>query len=237
MSCPRCGYVHPELPWQMSRKFENNSSGLKLPGLPQPLNITSAYRKTPVRKMELMADVVVPMAQATISGLMIGGLSTPLFAAAQNVPWYAGIYLGGISVGLVWVFRLATSRETLWVVEELTGADLDNDGHTGPPPSYGVRTELKTTDGWQFDNLPGQPPALHKFATAISSGESFTERNATAAGLSQPEWNALRDKFVANNWAYWRNPQRPQVGVELLRAGRAVLRSIAATPPPPPEYR
>ena len=214
----------------------HNTAGLSLPGLPQPLNITSAYRKTPVRKMELVADVVVPLAQAAVSGLFVGGLITPLFVAS-DLPWYAGVYLGALSVGVVWGFRLAASKESLWVVEELTGTDIDGDGHTGQPPAYGVRAELKTSDGWQFDNLPGEPATLHKFATAVNRGDSFTERSATAHGLSQPEWRALRDKFVMNNWAYWKNPERPQVGVELLRSGRAVLRSIAASPPPPPDYR
>ncbi len=236
MNCPRCGTVIPTGSWQQAQQLEG-SAKLSIPGQPSSLNVQSAYRKTPIRKMELVADVIVPLAQAGVSGLLIGGLSTPLFIAAENVPWYAGIYLGALSVGVVWTFRLATSRDSLWIVEELIGSDLDGDGHTGAPPAYGVRTELKKDDGWQFDSLPGQPEALHKFATDVSGGETFAERTAFIAGLSRREWAALRDKFVANNWAYWRNPQQPQVGVELLRAGRAVLRSIAATPPPPPEDR
>ena len=236
MNCPRCGTLIPTGPWQSARRLENNTA-LSIPGLPAPLNITSAYRKTPVRKMEMVADVLVPLAQAGISGLLVGGLTTPLFAAAQNIPWYAGLYLGAVSVGLVWGFRLAASKDTLWVIEELTGSDIDGDGHSGPPPAYGVRAELKKDDGWQFSTLPGTPSALHKFAVTVNGGESFTERTSYTSGLTQQEWEALRNTFISNNWAYWRNPERPQVGVELLRSGRAVLRSIAATPPPPPEYR
>ena len=231
MNCPRCGYAQTQQPWTQARRLES-TAGLNLPGLPTPLNVTSAYRKTPVRKMELVADVAVPLAQAVVSGLLVGGLSTPLFAAAQNIPWYAGIYVGALSVGVVWGFRMAASKETLWVVEELTGSDIDGDGHAGPPPAYGVRAELRTEAGWQFSTLPGDPAALHALAGAVTGGDSFSERTATAAGLSQPEWFKLRDEFIERNWAYWKNPNRPQVGIELLRAGRAVLRSVAATPPP-----
>jgi len=140
-------------------------------------------------------------------------------------------------VGVVWGFRLAASKESLWVVEELTGTDIDGDGHTGQPPAYGVRAELKTSDGWQFSTLPGDPAAVYGFAQAVISGATFSERTATAAGLGQPEWFKLRDEFIDRNWAYWKNPNRPQVGIDLLRSGRAVLRSIAASPPPPPDYR
>ena len=236
MQCPRCGLPIPAGSWQQSQQFEKTAAGLKLPGLPAPINVQSVFRKTPVRKMELIADVVVPLAQATVSGLLVGGLATPLIIASDG-PWYAGLYLGALSVGIVWGFRRAASKETLWIIEELTGADIDGDGHAGEPPApaYGIKAEVKSREGWQFATLPGEPASLHYMAQMVSRGSSFSERTATSAGLSQPEWMALRDEFITRGWAHWKNADRPQVGVALLGAGRAVLRSIAANPPPPPD--
>jgi len=229
MNCPRCGTTIPTGQWQRTQLMEN-SAAMSLPGLPAPVNVQSVFRKTPVRKMEMVADVLVPLTQAAVSGILVGVLATPLFLSI-DLPWYAGIYTGALSVGVIWGFRLGATKETLWIVEELIGQDIDQDGHAGAP-SYGARVDVRTDKGWQFDDLPGQPANLHKFAIAVAGGESFSERTAFGCGLTEPEWKSIRNKFIDNNWAYWRNPEQPKVGVDMLRSGRAIIRSIADTTPP-----
>jgi hypothetical protein len=120
------------------------------------------------------------------------------------------------------------------VVETITKTDLNHDGKVGRPEHI-VKVEMKNSGKWQFATLPGQPAALVALAAAVVSGGSFAERTATDAGLTQEQYSDLRDIFVDRGWAVWNHPTRRQQGVTLTISGKAVLRSIAASPLPQDE--
>jgi len=198
----------------------------------------SARRSIPTRAPE-QTDWQVPLAQATFTGLLVGFPAGVGLAIWQGWPW---LLCGGVgfvvSMAGVWLWRLRAYHSLLMRVEEVIGADLTGDGQVGPPPAAPpLRVELEhrgSREGWQFANLPTskskERAGLIAFAGAILSDHaSFSERDAAGwGGYSRKEWELLRDEFLESGWAVWNNEEVPQQGITLLRAGRAVLRQIAA---------
>jgi len=219
--------------WKQYRTLPNTTTALAVPGQSPPADFVSAYRRTPYRKMELIADVAVPLAQATITGLLTTfGIS--VIGLFNAWPWYIGPICGVFVTGGAWLLLLWYGRESLWVTEEIIH-DID-DGETDddpPPQTWEVRAEVSEGKRRQFADLPGEPAQLHNLGTAVINGESFSERTATNAGFTQENWGLLRDQFITRGWAHWNHPTRRQNGVTLLRTGRAILQKIAATPLPP----
>jgi len=64
-----------------------------------------------------------------------------------------------------------------------------------------------------------------QFARAVANGQSFSERTAKRFGLGG-EWEGIRDQMLDRGWAIWRDGRHPQQGIELLAAGRAVMRRV-----------
>jgi hypothetical protein len=121
----------------------------------------------------------------------------------------------------------------LEVVETLTNTDLNRDGNVGKKIEHVVKVEVKNKGLWQFATLPGQPAALVALAQAITTKrETFAERTATNAGMTQEEFGKLRDIFVNRGWASWNNPTVRTQGLTITFNGKAILRSIAASPLP-----
>jgi len=213
----------------------SNTAALSIPVEP-PAGFTSAYKRTPYRKMEMAADVLVPLAQSVITGVVVAtalGVITPFLPWA----WYIGPIVGAITVGLTWGYRLSVSRDTLWTIEEIVGHDIDGDGHTGRPEErHTIEVWVKDGQRRQPFDIPGDGQAAVYFAQAVSNGDSFTEATAQATGYGVTAFRQLRDLFVQNRWAVWRNPNHPQQGVELTMIGRQILRQIQTddTPPLPP---
>lgn len=193
---------------------------------------SSAYRKTPYRKMEMGADVLVPLTQSVITGAVVAtglGVITPFLPWS----WYVGPITGAITIGVAWGYRLAVSRETLWIVEEFIGQDIDGDGHTGRPERHTIEVWVKDGKSRKTFDIPGDLAAL-PFIQAVVEGDTFTEATAQATGYGVTAFRQLRDLFVKNRWAVWRNPSHPQQGVELTLIGRQILRQILTDNDPLP---
>jgi hypothetical protein len=80
---------------------------------------------TPARPADLVADLVVPLGQAMITGALLGGVF--VLALDELVPSFDGDLLKvwgmatlGISA-LAWVLLLADTRRLLWAIGRLTG--------------------------------------------------------------------------------------------------------------------
>lgn len=91
--------------------------------------------EAPARPASFAADLLVPLGQALVTGLLLAGLAT--FAAARLgyrgdlLTWWAGWDLA-ISAA-TWAILLRAHRRLLWAVERVTGLDLNKDGKTGKP--------------------------------------------------------------------------------------------------------
>lgn len=228
MHCPHCGYpIHTD--WQQYRSYSNTVRSPLSSELPSSIQVASAYRKIPFRKMELASDVLVPLAQACITGMMVAVLVTaclPFF----EWPWFSGIYSGLFTTVIMWGFRLALSKNTLWIVEEIIGRDIDGDGQAGR--SYrSIRLEIKQGRKTMLADLPGDENTLIRFARHMSQGASFSERAAAESGYGVSNFRKLRDIFVQREWAAWNNPAHPQQGLVLTDDGRQIIQAIAAHSP------
>ena len=91
--------------------------------------------EAPARPASFAADLLVPLGQAVITGLLLASLVT--FAAARLgyggdlLTWWGGWALAISAV--TWAILLGQHRRLLWAVERVTGRDLDGDGKAGKP--------------------------------------------------------------------------------------------------------
>lgn len=139
--------------------------------------------KTPARPAGIASDVAVPLLQAGITGLLLGGLIA-LAAKALGAPvdgWQLWGVLALSFVTVAWMVLLLDTRKLLRVIEERWGVDLDGDGQIGQPER--IRHELTVTV--QLDknhrkiidteNLGIDAEQLILFARGIVAGRDFTE--------------------------------------------------------------
>jgi hypothetical protein len=191
--------------------------------------------------------VLIPLAQAIITAVLIG-LATGIIAAWLGWPgWKLGITAGCLTAVYSWL-----SYRGRWaqILERLLGVDLNNDGFVGAPdpgPMPPVRVELLQDEGRAVDyiDLPASKEQLRELADGLQVGRQFA---LTAwAGPNRPftrvEFEALRDALIARGLAKWKREGAPNQGCELTRPGAAVLRRFASdttrrrlTPPPPADY-
>jgi len=234
--CPHCGESLTISPtavsssrWQKYRTFQHSAqlSGSGAPGFGDWEKVTPISRLEP-------RDVTTALYDCGVSfGLVSLALVGPVWYFEQ-LPWWISP-AGGLVVALWRYFGLmSVARSLLEVVETITQADINDDGQVGPPQRQVVSVEVKNESGqrWQFADLPGSPQAVQGLAVAVLAGESFSERSAVSAGLTQEDFRSLRDLFLDRGWCEWNHPTRKQQGLKLLRSGRSVLRAIAYSPLP-----
>ena len=187
--------------------------------------------RTEWRQPGIMADVVVPTLRAGVCGLALGGLGW-VVTGEPRTGLIVGASVAGALVLLQFIPDMLTGDGLVTAVERLTRRDINQDGHIGPPPARTLRVEVVSNGGKteQYGDLP-DTRAMWELACAVNRGESFSEATASECGLSVPVFRDIRDLFVDRAWAYWRNPDHPQQGVELLGRGRTMLQKLAEQPP------
>jgi hypothetical protein len=187
-------------------------------------------RRIPFRAPSVSQDILPALAAAAVSGLF--GVACSLTASALTEwPLWASLPVGLVNGFFAWVITHAQHNGTLYQTERFTAYEAEA-AAPAPKASTTITVRVKERDNWHYRELPGDPKALKEFAQLVTLGESFAERTATKAGLTQAQFGQLADIFTNRGWAEWRHPQRKQQGIELGRNGRAVLRAIASTPLP-----
>lgn len=221
--------------FQSSQKLHNAAT--LSPALPSTIRETPAYLPTQE------AHVTVPLLQSAISGLFTGAIVTLsagaiLVASEQFTVWgtllyscTAGCITFLLAAAWVWGRRVVQYDALLWKVEEQTGLDLNRDQAIGKPEpqrlDVAMRIDAPSGPRWQFASIPIEPAKLKELALTLRRGDSFSERTARNAGLTQEEFGTLRDIFVDRGWCAWKHPTRKQQGVELTRGGRFIVGQIA----------
>jgi len=181
-------------------------------------------RRQPSGKAELIGDVLVPMLQATVTGIvgaMVGGLvGGHLGAAAIG---------GAVSFGLSWLVLLVDHRAALWAIETVAGQDIDGDqvvGNPDPEPVSTVRVELaQRHPGGQrlrFVDLPIDDDKLSDVALAVLRNGSPFSRDGLSSVLSQTEYRRLSGAMVEAGLLH----DLPGNRRELSASGRALLRRL-----------
>lgn len=182
------------------------------------------------------------------SGLAAAGLTDVVMAGIRNTNLTGWGYIGiislfGIGGGVIAFFweakakfpvRLEKYDGLLMKAEEVTQIDLNGDGHIGEPEAKepetvkveftenGIPRQLSEIEGVGIDRLK-------KLAELVRSGKGFSERTAGEAKISQKEFGKLRDYFIAEGWAKWKNDE-PRQGVQLLRKGARLFATLSPTP-------
>lgn len=209
-----------------------------------PANYT-AERIAPTFLPSRESHVTVPLLRSLITGaffgITVGGTFAFLAVMGKATAWYA-IELGAVAGGIVffggaffyWLYITGQYDGLLSRVETVTGLDIDQDGKVGPPERREISVKVETTNGRQFEDLPGDEAALVEFAKDVVSGRlTFSERGAIESGYGQDNFKKLRDIFIARHWAEWKDANNRNQGVNLYRAGKSILMKIADTPAEP----
>jgi len=179
-------------------------------------------RRQPSRTAELAGDVLVPAMQAIITGL-VGAVVGGLVGGSPG----AGLTSGAVVFGLAWLVLLLDHRNALWVIERVTGADLDGDqvvGKPEAPPPTTVRVELRERhNGGQrlrWIDLPVGDDKLAAVAEAIQDGASFSRRGLSEV-LTQGDYDKLSGAMLGAGLLHDVGNKRILSG-----SGRAMLRQI-----------
>lgn len=175
----------------------------------------------PTRPASFIADVVVPLVQALVTGALLGGLV--VFALGELSPGWAvepfKVWAGvGLAISTVaWMVLLGQTRRLLWTIEKLTGLDLDGDQRAGKPTERVVivgagkakeqatqRTnEQRASLFAQFvAGIPVKGTALRAWETEMGR-ETFQDYRDALIRLGWAEWNSIKKDGTPNERQGW----------------------------------
>lgn len=190
----------------------------------------------PSRAPNLAGDLLVPLGQATVTGLLAGTLLS-LALVGLNFPapaWHVWIGASLLATTCSWVVLLVEHRRLLWRVETLVGYDLNHDGVVGSPEKRRLEVELHAGRSTVFvgsDFLEMDDDHLLAFATGLSRGNGLAEgdwgknRRAFPGGIN--DFRAFRARLLAAGLVRFVNADAPNLGYVLTPSGRAVFRRLA----------
>jgi hypothetical protein len=139
-------------------------------------------RKYAQRAADVRSDVVTPFAQSAIGAIV----ALAIFYLLEASPRVCGII--ALSVfALTWMFLLIGHHRALFLIEEVTGIDFDQDGHIGDPDAR-VRVEVAQRSGdgqgMDFIDLPITPDELTSIAELILVHSVSFSRDGMSGVLS-----------------------------------------------------
>jgi hypothetical protein len=171
-------------------------------GLPPSAGIEAL---APARPAAFGADLRVPIGQALVTGLLIGGLVA--FLVARILPGWGGVLDLWLGLGLAiaaatWLLLLVETRRLLWAIERVAGLDLNGDGAQGEPAERVIIANAAA----------GQREAAQREAAGRASGfaqfVAALPTRGTAARtwepiLTRPVYQEYRDALIRLGWAKW----------------------------------
>jgi len=190
------------------------------------------------------AGAALPFFQALITGGLIGLISLVIvvWQRVQDGIIYA-LLAGLIVTALTWLI-LQRHWFSLTTLESYTGIDLNGDGNIEQPTQeknqvHTIRVDLRTVtqDGHYQVNradLPITQAQMITLAQGLIAGKPLTEREWAGAGkpFSCDQVRELKKLFRAHGILELVNPQAPQQGDRLTKAGRATMQYFSNLPSP-----
>jgi hypothetical protein len=202
--------------------------------VPEGMELESS---TPARPADVIADLVVPLGQAAVTGALLAGLVVFLVwelaphLDGDPVKVWAGLALGISAVA--WLLLLADTRRLLWALERVTGRDLDRDGTAGPPGKRTLEVEVKEGNRRRIigaDWLGMDDDRLILLAAHLVRGGSLAEGALGKSSAIFPaginDFRKVRGKLIEAGLIAQVNPDAPSQGHEVTPAGRAVFRRL-----------
>ncbi len=192
----------------------------------------SVYSARPGRTPSPAADVLTPLLQALISGVLAGLIASGGVALFgwdwRVVPGVAALVLTGM-----WVLLLIDHRRLLWAIE--TRQDFEIQPEPEPerperPTAPRLILEVKhdgARRGFDFLQLPVTPETFQLWARAVLNGESLAINQWVGRGkqFSRGEYETLLAELERAGIVRLIDVNNPQAGRELTRPGKAALRA------------
>lgn len=154
------------------------------------------------RAANLVSDVLVPLAQSLITGL----LAAAVVAFALEVPEYSLTW--GLAVAaIVWLVRLVRVDSMLGAAEKVFHVDINNDGYVGNRPTLppvilnnrrGGATKDPRTRAVVVDTVPVHP--FEKFVRGCAHVGTDIRK---WSGLPRETYQTWRDQLIGGGWAMW----------------------------------
>ena len=182
------------------------------------------------REPKLESDVLVPLAQATITAFAIG-IPAALLTLAFSWPWRVPVVVFSLALAGAWLWRQRLVDALLWHVETWVDADLNHDGNIGRPvASYTVlqpaaaRADVaRETRTAATDEARAQ---LLEFVDACYiHGCGEHAHGVKATGPAREEYVKRRDTLIAIGVAAWKFPGNPKGGWKMV-ASRQRARAL-----------
>jgi hypothetical protein len=181
-----------------------------------------------------VADVLVPLLQAGVSGVLTGVSAGIVAVLVLELEAKTAATVGAVSAlavtGIVWTFLLTDSRRLLRKIETWTRQDLDGDGSIGKPKDpETIRLEMhtQTHSGRQtlFSEVPVSKAKFKLWAQGVTSGRSLALGSWTGSKgpFSRSEYDVLMDAMEKARVVSWNNPDEPRSGRTLTRLGKQAL--------------
>jgi len=181
--------------------------------------------RTPTRAPDLAGDVLVPLLQAGITGLLFAAGVVAVAAGSgydgDLLALGAGVCL---SVGiLAWLILLVDTRSLLRIVERLAHRDLDGDGQVGRPPTVERTVYLRARAIPPAGAGAGEGTQLAQFVRFVARRGTDSRQIERKFGRARAV--ALRDALIANGWAEWRGDER-RSGWDLVAEADEIVANI-----------
>ena len=185
-------------PWQQ-RDLKTYASGDAVPAGSQ------LERRQPARP-PAVTDVKVTFLYSvgSLFVLFIAGLILAIITGELHV--LIGFSIAGVVAFVAaWFLLLVQGQRLLWLVETITGRDLDHDSHTGKPPAIRktVRIERRTPDGQHRDYHETYLEEYQCEAIAdalFNNGLTFSRRNLCPDCFPSELYTQVRNNLVRGGY-------------------------------------
>ena len=182
-------------------------------------------RRRPARPGSLESDLLVPLGQAAVSGVLVAGLAGGVAAwAGASRPLLTAVLAGGVVLCATWAVAMLDRRELLWQVERMIHTDLDRDGTVGRPPVTTVEVVDPRNRQIRYVDVPLSDGQLEELARAVlRSGAVFSRRSLPEGLVNAEVYGDLVARLLPAGLLVQRG-RGLEAGVELTAAGRSWLR-------------
>ena len=220
--------------WQPITRFNNSVATPWSQAGAGGNNTADYYRQQPARPADLTGDVLVPLAQAFISGVAIMPISMSILSLSGyefSTAAKGGAVIGGVVFCGMWFLLLKAHRKLLWAIEEITNTDLNQDGYTGPPQLQRVQLEVThkkegAATSQKILEFPQTvtPHKARRFCE-IALTDGISESSCTGGGkpISKKELKEIWQQFLNLGYGEWLDPHNHNQGRKLTDYGRAAL--------------
>jgi hypothetical protein len=168
-------------------------------------------------------DVHARLLSSAVFGFLVFMIATSI-SALVKFPWWLSVG-GGVFCGLaVFAFFFHSELEDAKQYQAPFFPLISEPQRTVTTINGEMKTGSKTTR-IEFE---ADPEAVARFARKVTKfGAGFSEKTAQKAGITQPQWEGMRDQFIERGWAAWKNPAWHRAGIELTDTGRKWLEEAA----------